>query len=479
MYGHCNWDPVGLVFRVKWSDDLEVLFDPLILSLQESISLRVEGHWKILLDVKFLCQGWSEAWCKTRVLVWDDLFWQPEPFVDVVQISYAEGFSSSPKLAAIVRAFWLDSVFVNCSNSIQIKVMFLHYQGKAEEVALLDTGATENFIDHTTVVKLHLGMKKLPYPCHASNVDGTLNWHGTITHACDLLVTKGNKKKWQQFFVTNLGWDQLLFGYPWFRTFKPDIDWENGTLLGPKVQMETLVFGTLQHAKTWVKNKVPINEDLILETWMLHPAPNLQVVQATHTIGPNLAAPLTTCSTMRSLVSIAKHSVLYCKLKILATEDISNTLTQEGQILNPLGDVRYAPTCPSVWHYTGYFPCTGSHPTAFNRRPFSHLCPTASETSNWSCCNPWPHHYQPLHLHPPIWEVLCKHHMRFQLCARVPCSGLQLQPDYGQNEATVFRPNDCYLAHMQWHISTWRIGRCGFAVMLCHILFNSLPCSLT
>ena len=76
---------------------------------------------------------------------------------------------------AIVRAFQLDSVFVNRSNSIQIKVAFSHYQGKAEQVALLDTGATENFIDHTTVVKLCLGMKKLPYPHQASNVDSTLN----------------------------------------------------------------------------------------------------------------------------------------------------------------------------------------------------------------------------------------------------------------------------------------------------------------
>jgi len=29
--------------------------------------------------------------------------------------------------------------------------------------------------------------------------------------------------------------------------------------------METLLFGTLQHTKTWVKSKVPVNEDLILE----------------------------------------------------------------------------------------------------------------------------------------------------------------------------------------------------------------------
>ena len=29
--------------------------------------------------------------------------------------------------------------------------------------------------------------------------------------------------------------------------------------------METLLFGTLQCAKTWVKSKAPVNEDLILE----------------------------------------------------------------------------------------------------------------------------------------------------------------------------------------------------------------------
>jgi len=52
-------------------------------------------------------------------------------------------------------------VFVNKSNSIQLKVPITHYRGTAEETILLDTGATENFIDQTTVDKLRLGTKML------------------------------------------------------------------------------------------------------------------------------------------------------------------------------------------------------------------------------------------------------------------------------------------------------------------------------
>jgi len=57
----------------------------------------------------------------------------------------------------------------------------------------------------------------------------------------------------------------MLFGYPWFRKFNPDIDWEKSELKGPKVQIETLLHGTLQRAKTWLKKKNQENEDLILE----------------------------------------------------------------------------------------------------------------------------------------------------------------------------------------------------------------------
>jgi len=38
----------------------------------------------------------------------------------------------------------------------------------------------------------------------------------------------------------------MIFGYPFFKKFKPDINWEKDEIKGPKVKIETLLAGTLQ-----------------------------------------------------------------------------------------------------------------------------------------------------------------------------------------------------------------------------------------
>jgi hypothetical protein len=45
----------------------------------------------------------------------------------------------------------------------------------AEETGLLDIGATESFINHKTVVRLHLRTQKLIIPRPVYNVDGSAN----------------------------------------------------------------------------------------------------------------------------------------------------------------------------------------------------------------------------------------------------------------------------------------------------------------
>jgi len=172
------------------------------------------------------------------------------------------------KIEALAKTFRLDSVFVNKSNSVQVQFTLVSYKRETKEISLLDTGAMENFINSETVKKLRLGMKELPYQRPVFNVDGTPNRQGKISHYCNLMVSKGNVRKQIHFFVTNLGRDCFLFGYPWFKAFKPNIDWEAGTLKGPKVKVKTIRKTTWDKAQGYLKEKRQKQEDndLIMET---------------------------------------------------------------------------------------------------------------------------------------------------------------------------------------------------------------------
>jgi len=56
------------------------------------------------------------------------------------------GFSIQ-KIEALAKTLGLDSIFVNKSNSVQIEFAVISYKKETKEIGLLDTGATENFID--------------------------------------------------------------------------------------------------------------------------------------------------------------------------------------------------------------------------------------------------------------------------------------------------------------------------------------------
>ena len=109
----------------------------------------------------------------------------------------------------------------------------------AETTALLDSGATHNFIDKQAISTLNLGMRLLPKPLTVQNVDGTINQEGQIEKYCNLWVCKGNKRNKQCFYVANLGWDHLILGHPWFKGFNPTIDWSRNIVGGDKFHIET------------------------------------------------------------------------------------------------------------------------------------------------------------------------------------------------------------------------------------------------
>ena len=92
-------------------------------------------------------------------------------------------------------------------NSITISIHAYMWHKKAEVAALLDSGATENFIDKRTIKALGLGTRSLPTPLNIHNVDGTLNREGQIKQYSDLWLHRGKRAAKLRFYVTNLGRD--------------------------------------------------------------------------------------------------------------------------------------------------------------------------------------------------------------------------------------------------------------------------------
>jgi hypothetical protein len=81
-------------------------------------------------------------------------------------------------------------------------------------------------------------MHDLIYPQKVFNVDGTKNHAGMIVKSCMLRVHCGGKQVHQRFYITNLGDNHILLGYPWFEEFNPDINWKVGAMKGPQIELE-------------------------------------------------------------------------------------------------------------------------------------------------------------------------------------------------------------------------------------------------
>ena len=104
---------------------------------------------------------------------------------------------------------------------------FIHSVAKrAKATALLDLGATENFMNLSYTKWLKLPIKELVQPWKLFNVDNTENVSGELKHYTDLQVQTGNKITKLHFFLTHIGKQKAILGYPWFMVNQPKIDLE-------------------------------------------------------------------------------------------------------------------------------------------------------------------------------------------------------------------------------------------------------------
>jgi hypothetical protein len=100
----------------------------------------------------------------------------------------------------------------------------------ADKQALVDSGATDNFMNATFANQMKLGLQKLPTPKKIFNIDNTTNKSGEITHYLDLDVfTKGIHKE-MRFLITDIGSEDILLGYPWLASFEPRFNWRSAVI---------------------------------------------------------------------------------------------------------------------------------------------------------------------------------------------------------------------------------------------------------
>jgi len=133
---------------------------------------------------------------------------------------------------------------------MSIKV-YLHISSKgAKTSALLDSGATENFINHQYAQQLWLPIKRLAILQKVFNVDRTTNQKGDIIFYSDLEVQTGEKHVIMRFFLTELGPQCMILGYPWFVAMQPKINWAKGWI--DYAQLPIIIKTKNAHKSTFV-----------------------------------------------------------------------------------------------------------------------------------------------------------------------------------------------------------------------------------
>ena len=95
-------------------------------------------------------------------------------------------------------------------------------------MALVDCGATGEFINKHYAKSNRLNLIKLSQPIPVYNVDGTPNKAGSVTEIVDLVLRYKNHSERTTFAVSSLGKQKLILGHSWLHKHNPEINWSTG-----------------------------------------------------------------------------------------------------------------------------------------------------------------------------------------------------------------------------------------------------------
>jgi hypothetical protein len=118
-------------------------------------------------------------------------------------------------------------------DAMHVPVTLQTTQKKVPVEAFLDCGATECFVSQRFINEYQLGVRYMKTPRKIENADGSPNAGGNLRYYTDLTVTTGTQSHSLRFYITDIGPDNLVLGYPWFEVTNIAPDWKNGMIPDP------------------------------------------------------------------------------------------------------------------------------------------------------------------------------------------------------------------------------------------------------
>ena len=108
---------------------------------------------------------------------------------------------------------------------IPLSIRTRYYEANHKR-ALVDSGATDNFIHPRLATRMQVGQQAFDKPKKIFNIDNTENKLGSITHFMDLKVQTKGEVRDMCFLIADIGSEDLLLGYTWLTIFELGFKWK-------------------------------------------------------------------------------------------------------------------------------------------------------------------------------------------------------------------------------------------------------------
>ena len=140
-----------------------------------------------------------------------------------------DGLRDRPERKPIIMANYYTALnytetLESDKDHIMVKVQLQGEKNTVNINAMVDSGATEDFIDSEVCKKHGIKMIKAKNPREIYLADGKPSTMGPVTHLNEVPMDISNLRELATFQVANLQHHEVILGMPWLREHHPTID---------------------------------------------------------------------------------------------------------------------------------------------------------------------------------------------------------------------------------------------------------------